>query len=207
MVDAVWHPCLYVTHPEVVVDPAVPVPQWSLSARGRTRTEAFARAIAGSSLRRVVASHERKAIQTAEIIADGLGLEVELRDQMHENDRSATGFLPPEDFEAMADRFFAEPLHSAKGWERAVDAQSRIVAAVRTALAERPATPTLFVGHGAVGTLLLCALGDMPVSRIHDQAAGGGSWFAFHGDTLSLLTTRWQPMESAPVDLLRGRAT
>ena len=42
---------------------------------------------------------------------------------LHENDRSATGYLPPNQFEAMADRFFAEPQASVLGWERAVDAQ------------------------------------------------------------------------------------
>lgn len=28
---------------------------------------------------------------------------------MHENDRSATGFLPPPEFEAVANQFFANP--------------------------------------------------------------------------------------------------
>ena len=32
----------FITHPEVVVDPAVPVPQWSLSELGRARMERFA---------------------------------------------------------------------------------------------------------------------------------------------------------------------
>jgi hypothetical protein len=46
---------------------------------------------------------------------------------MHENDRSATGFLPPDEFETVANRLFAEPLVSIRGWERAIDAQLRIV--------------------------------------------------------------------------------
>ena len=32
--------------------------------------------------------------------------------------------------EALADRFFADPHHSAEGWERAVDAQHRVVTAL-----------------------------------------------------------------------------
>jgi broad specificity phosphatase PhoE len=106
----------------------------------------------------------------------------------------------------MADRFFGEPDCSVEGWERAIDAQIRIVGAVRAIVAERPGTATLFVGHGAVGTLLLSALGGMAISRKHDQGAGGGHWFAFDCDTLAPLTTRWQRMESAPCDLLRGTA-
>ncbi|MGY3075407.1 hypothetical protein ACVWZZ_001778 [Bradyrhizobium sp. LM6.10] len=34
----------YLTHPQVQIDPAVPVPQWSLSLIGRTRTEGLANA-------------------------------------------------------------------------------------------------------------------------------------------------------------------
>ncbi len=33
----------YVTHPEVIVDPDQPVPEWSLSDRGRTRAGAMLR--------------------------------------------------------------------------------------------------------------------------------------------------------------------
>ena len=31
---------LYITHPQVQIDPAVPVPDWGLSALGRARAEA-----------------------------------------------------------------------------------------------------------------------------------------------------------------------
>ncbi|WP_256467566.1 MULTISPECIES: hypothetical protein [unclassified Bradyrhizobium] len=34
----------YLTHPQVQIDPAVPVPQWSLSPIGRTRTGGLANA-------------------------------------------------------------------------------------------------------------------------------------------------------------------
>jgi broad specificity phosphatase PhoE len=67
---------------------------------------------------------------------------------MHENDRSATGFLPPDEFETVANRFFAHPLVSIQGWERAIDAQLRIVREVEHVLARNRAGDVLFVGHG-----------------------------------------------------------
>ena len=67
-------------------------------------------------------------MEAAEILSAPLGIVPEVRARMGENDRSATGFLPGPDFEAMADRFFAQPDQSAEGWERAVDAQARIMA-------------------------------------------------------------------------------
>ena len=37
----------------------------------------------------------------------------------------------------------------------------------------------LIVGHGAVGTLLLCHYSGVPIDRIYDQPAGGGNGFVF----------------------------
>jgi len=183
---------LYLTHPQVAVDPAVPVPRWGLSPTGRARARAFAAQAGLAGFRRIVASSEQKAIETAAILADALGLAVEVRERMEENDRSATGYLPEAEFQAMADAFFARPHDSVRGWERAIDAQARIVAAIQTALAgdERP---VIFVGHGGVGTLLLCHLAGYPISRIHDQPpVGGGCWFrAGAGHT----PARWRTME------------
>jgi hypothetical protein len=62
----------YLTHPQVQIDPAVPVPQWSLSPIGRTRTGGLANASRLSSTTQIVSSGERKAIETAEIIAGPL---------------------------------------------------------------------------------------------------------------------------------------
>jgi broad specificity phosphatase PhoE len=127
----------------------------------------------------VISSGERKAIETAEIIAAKLNVDVEVREGMHENDRSATGFLMPDEFEAVADQFFARPATSIRGWERAIDAQLRIVREVEEVLARHRSGDVLFVGHGAVGTLLFCHYSGIAIDRTHDQPAGGGHVFAF----------------------------
>ncbi|OYX08816.1 MAG: histidine phosphatase family protein [Rhizobiales bacterium 32-66-8] len=189
-------PFLYVSHPQVQVDPQVPVPQWGLSDLGRARAMAFARRPLVRGYGRIVSSDEVKAQETAAILAQALGLPVEVHPDLHENDRSATGFLPEAEFQAVATEFFAHPTLSIRGWETAADAQARIIAAVRSALDLAPQTPTVFVGHGGVGTLLLCALAGYPVSRVHDQPpVGGGCWYA---QSLEQAPDRWRAMEEDP---------
>lgn len=185
----------YLTHPQVAIDPAIPVPQWSLSERGRERIVANLEKPWLRSIRRIVASREPKAIETAELLGDRLGLPAETDRDLDENDRSATGFIPPEKFDAAADAFFAEPQKSWRGWERAVDAQLRIVGAVTRILsAHDPKQPILFAGHGGVGTLLKCHLERAPISRQKDQPAGGGNIYAFSlGD--GKLLSGWTPIE------------
>ncbi|QRG07986.1 histidine phosphatase family protein [Xanthobacter dioxanivorans] len=188
---------LYLTHPQVRVDPAVPVPRWGLSETGVARTRAFAARADLSSYKRIVSSTEEKALQAAGLIAAALGLDVQVGEGLEENDRSATGYLPEAEFQSMANAFFARPQDSVSGWERAVDAQARIAAAVAAALKDGPPgdRPAIFVGHGGVGTLLLCHLAGYPISRVHDQPpVGGGCWFRA-GSTAR--PDRWRTMEEA----------
>ena len=184
----------YLTHPQVTVDPSVPVPSWGLSAAGRARAVAFADAGKLQGTTQIVASGERKAIETAEIVAASLNVALEIRQAMHENDRSATGFLEPEEFEAVADQFFRRPLVSVRGWERAIHAQRRILHEVEEVLSRNLPGDVLFVGHGAVGTLLFCHYAGLKIDRAHDQSAGGGCCFAFTKDGRQILYP-WRRME------------
>jgi broad specificity phosphatase PhoE len=182
---------VYITHPQVQIDPAVPVPDWGLSERGRDRARLAATAGWAGQIGRFAASTERKAIETAEILSAG-HLPIETDHAMGENDRSATGFLPPDAFEDAANWFFAHPLER----ERAVDAQARIVAAIEHVLTGHdPKIPVAFVGHGGVGTLLKCHLTGTPIARDRDQPAGGGNLFAFRLADRTV-TCDWTAMES-----------
>lgn len=195
---------LYLTHPQVRIDAAVPVPLWGLSAEGRVRAEAFVARGAVPAGAFVFSSRETKALELAELIAEAAGTPVLADHLMGENDRSATGFLPPALFEETANQFFAHPRQSVDGWERAIDAQSRIVETVMTALESVPAnTPVIFCGHGAVGTLLKCHIAGRPIARSEDQSRhahmGGGNGFVFDLAERRL-ETDWQRMEEIAPD-------
>ena len=187
---------LYLTHPQVVIDPGVPVPDWRLSEAGQARIVALAASGALAGFDRIVTSAERKAIETGEILAAALALPLEQDADMGENDRSATGYLPSEAFEAAADAFFAEPDTSFRGWETARAAQARIVAAVDRRIATHPGARLILVGHGAVGTLLRCHLARRPIARAEDQTGGqGGCIYRFDWPDC-VPPPRWAPCES-----------
>lgn len=186
---------IYLTHPQVRIDPRVPVPQWGLSDLGWERTRMAAEQPWVRLLGRIISSPEKKAIETAIILADAAGVPLEKDEEMAENDRSATGFLPPEEFERAADWFFAHPAASFRGWERAIDAQARISRAVFYILDRHdPAVPIAFVGHGGVGTLLKCRMTGTAIARSADQLPGGGNLFAFRLADRAV-TCDWTPME------------
>ncbi len=171
----------FISHPNVEVSRSVPVPQWPLSSVGRARMQVALGQPWVQEITAVYCSTEQKAIDGASILASHLSLEFKQIHELGENDRSATGFLPPAEFESVANEFFAKPDESVRGWETAADAQARIVKAV-TSIAESDSSSgaIAIVSHGAVGTLLYCFISGQAISRRWDQPPnGGGNYYAF----------------------------
>lgn len=189
---------LFLTHPQVAIDPAIPVPDWTLSPLGVSRMERFAASSVVAGVTAIYCSGERKAVDTARILSERTGVPYSVVAALHENDRSATGYLPPEQFEAVADRFFAEPETSVLGWERAVDAQSRIVHCIHE-IVDGDTTPgdIVIAAHGGVGALALAYLLRKSISRRFDQpGSGGGNFFTCRRATLELLC-EWRSIDVA----------
>jgi broad specificity phosphatase PhoE len=157
----------FITHPDVAIDPSIPVADWPLNARGRARMQAMSASPWASGVRRIFSSSERKARDAAQFLADGLGLHgYSVVDGLGENDRSATGYLAQQEFEATVDAFFAQPQTSIRGWETAVDAQARIVHAVEQVISQASDDGNVaIIGHGDAALLPSRRTADQPASR------------------------------------------
>ncbi len=188
---------VFVTHPEVVIDPAVPVPDWSLSERGFARMRGFCEHGFVQRLTTVFSSAEKKARDCGEVVAERLGLVNRIDERLGENDRSATGYLPRDAFITVARQFFAHPEESVSGWERAVDAQRRIVAAVRDIADRCRGENVAIMSHGGVATLLMCHLQRQPISlSLKPPVPEGGCYFVV--DTVRFaLIHGWLAVEEA----------
>ena len=183
----------YITHPQVAIDPDVAVDRWRLSDDGRRRAAELLAQPWVATLARVISSEEPKALETAQLLADRLGLAVERRPDTGELDRTASGYLPPAEFELVADACFADPGSSARGWERAVDAQRRIVRALADVLDDDGRGDVAVIGHGGVGTLWYCHLAGVPIDRRWDQP-GQGHYFTVDRSTCRPLHL-WRPID------------
>ncbi len=190
----------YISHPDVIKDPAVPVPRWPLSARGRERLTAMLARPWVSGLGAVYCSDEQKALDGAAILAGHLGLSPVVRPELGEIDRSSTGFLPEAEHAVAARALFERPDESVRGWETARHAQSRIVRAVETIIVEQggrgerekggkgDGADIAIVAHGAVGVLLMQHLLGEPISYSRLQPGrDGGHYYSFDAATRALL--------------------
>lgn len=171
----------YFTHTQIRVDPAVPVRDWHLSDEGRARVLRAVSAPWLARVTRVIASSENRTVETARIFATRRGLPVDVRAEIDDSARPLSEFLSILDLNSALDAFFARPQESARpGWETAAGAQRRVATGIDQLLDQRTEDGNLLViGHGRVGTLLLCHLAEFPISREHFQPSAGGNLFAF----------------------------
>ncbi|NIX75353.1 histidine phosphatase family protein [Microvirga terricola] len=191
---------IFVTHPEVVIDPNQPVPEWPLNAVGRGRMERFAETLVGRNVSAVYASTERKAIDGAEIVANKLGLSYRTDEHLGENDRSATGYIAPPEFWEVVAEFFGRPHESVRGWERAIDAQARIVKAVATIAENEPsAGDIVIVSHGGVGCLLTAHLQGVTIGQESRPSHPGGGCYLVLDRAPLALARDWRVIEDSAV--------
>lgn len=184
---------LFLTHPEVVIDPAVPVPRWPLSEKGRRRMGLFLDEVRGRNITAVWSSDEQKALDGGEIAAARLGVPHRIDADLAENDRSSTGYIAPPEFWEVVAQFFGQPDVSIRGWATARDEQARIVHAVtRLAAEDETEGDILVVSHGGVGQLLSAHLQGVEIGQ-EDKPAhpGGGCWLELDRASLQI-TSGWR---------------
>jgi broad specificity phosphatase PhoE len=158
--------------------------------------ERFVDLLADHNITSVYASTERKARDGAAIVAERLGLSYEAHEDLGENDRSSTGFIAPPEFWEVVRGFFGRPHESIRGWERAIDAQTRIVNAVSRILREDETSGDMvLVSHGAVGCLLTAHLQKVEIGQeSRPQHPGGGCFIVIDRESFAL-TQDWRAIE------------
>jgi len=139
-----------------VIEPAIPAREWRLSEEGQRRCRLLAGRLAKFNPQRIVSSLEPKAQETAQIVAETLGMPYESAAGLHEHLRSRVEHTSQEIFEALVRAFFEQPDQLVYGDETAAQAYNRFAQAVETIQDKyRSQTPLVIVTHGTVISLFV----------------------------------------------------
>ena len=146
---------ILVRHSEPTIEPSVPASQWRLSEVGRLRCYALAERLTHFQPHLIISSTEPKAHETAQIIAETLGVSCEVAEGLHEHDRSNVGLLTREEFQAKVAELFDKPHLPVFGRETADQAHHRFAQAVQNLLKRHHESNIVVVTHGTVLTLFV----------------------------------------------------
>ncbi len=145
-----------VKHSLPQVDPNVTAAQWRLSEIGRARCVSLAERLRPFHIETLIASPEPKAVQTAELVGERLGLQTKVVDGLQEHDRSNVPYYESRDkFDAAVRSLFDRPNELVMGRETAVQARTRIAEALKQVLRNHPVGSIAVVTHGMVLSLFL----------------------------------------------------
>jgi broad specificity phosphatase PhoE len=146
-----------VRHSLPEMDPARPAREWALSPEGCRRAVQLAAHLAPYRLELIASSEELKAMQTAAILGEELGVAVVVTQGLQEQDRGGTVGLDREAFEDRMARTFGHPGERVFGGESADDARERFTEALDRVLARYAGQRLGVVGHGTVLALFVAA--------------------------------------------------
>ena len=142
---------ILVRHAEVQIEKEIDPTLWKLSPEGRESIHQLSKANVWRDIQKIYTSPETKAIETAQILAAHHRLDVETIEDLREVDRSHGGFLPH--YEEAAKEFFTKEGENIFGWERAIDAEGRIVRGIERLVRANRESSIAVVSHGLVLTL------------------------------------------------------
>jgi broad specificity phosphatase PhoE len=103
----------------------------------------------------LIASSEPKAAETAELVAQYLGMTWSSAPGLHEHERSNVGYLGDAEFKANVARFFVQPDRLVLGDETADQAHGRFARAVDEALRMCDSGNVAIFAHGTVMSLFV----------------------------------------------------
>jgi len=159
---------LLVRHAEPHVDIDLPAAEWSLTPRGVASTQRLAVTLKDANASLIVASPERKAIETARILAGELNLPIEQDERFSEQGAEAGQFLTDyAEFRALVRHHFDHPDKVVLRRESSHAASERFAAALRARFdssGRATPSPPVIVSHGRIMASWLAAL------------TGSGAW-------------------------------
>ena len=135
-----------------------PAREWVLAEDGRERARKLVALLLPYHPEIILSSVEPKAWQTASILADVLGLTVQVVNGLQEHDRSMSPYYTKGEFEKLVQEFFEKPDLLVFGKETARQSLARFRETVEIAMEAHKDKSIMIVSHGTVISLFVAWL-------------------------------------------------
>lgn len=150
---------IFIKHARPEINPNKLPEEWPLSEEGRAAAGILAERLTAFNITQIFHSDEMKAVETADVISKKLNAPAELRQGIHEHDRSNVPHMRSGEFISYVELFFRKPSELVLGKETADECLARYSVAVESLIAEHKSGDLAIVTHGTALSLYLATLG------------------------------------------------
>ncbi len=175
-------------HAAPLIEPEVPRPEWALSPAGLDSCITLAEDLAGLLPSTLVSSTEPKAVQTATVISERLGLNLTTSDGLIEHKRSGE-YLSESGFNSRIRSFFQRTDEVVYGQESCEELGLRIENEVEAALSSDSARNAILVTHGTAMTSFIMRHWHVDPFELW-KSLGLPAYLAFTVPTFDIVGTR-----------------
>lgn len=148
-----------IRHGKPEIDTTIPSSEWRLSHSGINEIRNFAKSNFPEEIELLISSYEPKAVETAQLISQNLGIPSMIAAGLEEHKRENVQHFPnPEHFERHLRNFFAQPDECVFGTESATQALIRFQTTIASLLSQYSSKTIGFISHGCVISVLISAM-------------------------------------------------
>jgi broad specificity phosphatase PhoE len=144
-----------VRHSAPLIEEGVPQSRWRLSEKGREAAMVLAGRLLAFDAPAIWTSTERKALETAEVLAAALGLPIREEPDLREHERASLGYMARAEREAGVERLLASDDELVFGDETARSVLDRMDRALHAAMVAAAGSDVLAVTHGTAAAIFV----------------------------------------------------
>ena len=144
--------CFVIRHAESRPDRNIPQDEWPLSGKGREQAEVLRAQMFDHGIKRIYSSPYPRAVETVRPLADALGIEIEIRNDLRER-RLAIGKI--DDWRGELEKTWREFDYALPSGESSRACQQRMTSCVLDILRTTDASRVAICSHGNAIALLL----------------------------------------------------
>lgn len=157
-----------------------------LNATGRRQAQQMARSLEAAGITAIYSSDLQRARQTAQALADSIGLPLRLDSRLREIHQGEWQGLLFSEIQARYTQAYQDrqrdPLNfSPPGGEAVAQVRDRAVAVLREIVRQHPDATIAIVLHGFVMAVLIAHLRSLSFDQVWDLIPGNGQWVVIEG--------------------------
>lgn len=164
---------IYITHPSVNIDKNVLPQFWDLSEKGFIEAEKLMDEYFWKDVKAIYSSVEPKAYSVARIASDKFKIPHQAFKELGEADRSATPFLPIDEYMQAIKYSYEHPDGNHLGWESHNSMMKRNATKLEEIMKSHHDETIAIIGHGGAGTTVKCFIKSIEPNFAEDPQKTG----------------------------------